>query len=68
MLLGILRTDRKLTIGQFKVICLVQKNAANFNAVYSGIKIAYGTFEGKFFATSNPQEHTFKIIVEAARK
>lgn len=51
-----------------KVIYLVQKNAADFYAVYSGIKIAYGTFEGKFFATSNPQEHTFKIVVEAARK
>jgi hypothetical protein len=51
-----------------KVIYLVQKNAVNFYAVYSGIKIAHGTFEGKFFATSNSQEHTFKIIVEAARK
>jgi hypothetical protein len=51
-----------------KIIYLVQKNTADFYAVYSGIKIAYGTFEGKFFATSNLQEHTFKIIVEAARK
>ncbi len=51
-----------------KVIYLVQRNAKGFYAVYSGIKTAYGTFEGKFYATSNNIEHKFKIIVEAARK
>jgi hypothetical protein len=51
-----------------KIIYLVQRNAMDFYAVYSGIKTAYGTFEGKFYATSNTLEHTFKIIVEAARK